>query len=178
MNKKILSFLATSLICIGANTAHAAPGYPVKNLNLRAGPDADYPLVGTLMRGENIDILGCIDGFSWCEVESAHRERGWVNASYLQTSYHNRKIDIVETRDLGILQTVIFSIDSYWDDNYSDRDFYAQRSRWEKTPPHHHDEPRGVEHRSVPAPQRYEPQRQGNNNNHGRHDTYPQNGHR
>lgn len=57
-------------------------------LNVRSGPGTQYRIVGALSNGSSVDRLRCEGrGRSrWCEIEmrSDMRERGWVNARYLQ----------------------------------------------------------------------------------------------
>ena len=57
-------------------------------LNVRSGPGTDNGIVGALANGDSVRMLGCQDVGSsrWCEIEmmTDMRERGWVNARYLQ----------------------------------------------------------------------------------------------
>ncbi|WP_206171706.1 SH3 domain-containing protein [Thiorhodococcus mannitoliphagus] len=58
-------------------------------LNVRSGPGTNYPIVGALSNGSSVYRLRC-EGQGrarWCEIEmrSDMRERGWVNAHYLQS---------------------------------------------------------------------------------------------
>ncbi|MDU8911660.1 SH3 domain-containing protein [Aestuariicoccus sp. MJ-SS9] len=57
-------------------------------LNVRSGPGAGNAIVGALGNDDRVRRLGCEDVGSarWCEIEmqTDMRERGWVNARYLQ----------------------------------------------------------------------------------------------
>ncbi len=57
-------------------------------LNVRSGPGTGNPVVGALANGDSVRMLRCQDvGASrWCEIEmmTDMRERGWVNARFLQ----------------------------------------------------------------------------------------------
>lgn len=57
-------------------------------LNVRSGPGTGNPIMGALANGDSVRVLGCEDVGSsrWCEIEmmTDMRERGWVNARYLQ----------------------------------------------------------------------------------------------
>ncbi|SNT41132.1 SH3 domain-containing protein [Tropicimonas sediminicola] len=72
----------------GGNTVrvHGVPANDV--LNVRSGPGTGNRIVGALANGDNVTMLGCqnVGNSRWCEIEmmSDMRERGWVNARYLQ----------------------------------------------------------------------------------------------
>lgn len=57
-------------------------------LNVRSGPGTGNRIVGALANGDSVRSLGCEDvgGSRWCQIEmmTDMRERGWVNARYLQ----------------------------------------------------------------------------------------------
>jgi uncharacterized protein YgiM (DUF1202 family) len=56
-------------------------------LNLRSGPGTGYPVIGALSNGTTVRLLQCAPGSGprWCEIEmmTDMRERGWVNARFL-----------------------------------------------------------------------------------------------
>ena len=52
-------------------------GYATRNVNVRAGPDRSYPLVGWLQEGTEIEIFGCLDTWRWCDIQGGVY-RGWV----------------------------------------------------------------------------------------------------
>ncbi len=63
-------------------------GVPTNDvLNVRSGPGTGNRIVGALANGDNVRMLGCqsVGSARWCEIEmqSDMRERGWVNARYL-----------------------------------------------------------------------------------------------
>jgi len=57
-------------------------------LNVRSAPGTGNRIVGALANGDSVRILDCEDvgGSRWCQIEmmTDMRERGWVNARYLQ----------------------------------------------------------------------------------------------
>lgn len=57
-------------------------------LNVRSGPGTANRVVGALGNGDTVRVLGCqnVGSARWCEIEmmTDMRERGWVNARYLQ----------------------------------------------------------------------------------------------
>ena len=67
-------------------SAGLLPGYRAivtDDLNLRGGPGAEQPLVGTLTAGTAVDLLGSAANGRWWRVASADGA-GHVNAAYLE----------------------------------------------------------------------------------------------
>ncbi len=87
-------------------------------VNVRAGPDAVFPLVTWLPANTPVSVVGCIDGRQWCDIV-AGRTRGWVRATYLAESFRNRTAPIIT-----------FSVGPYWDAHYRRRSWYSSRADW------------------------------------------------
>lgn len=60
--------------------ANAAPGVVTSNVNLRSGPGTGYDVIGTVRRGEQVDVQQCQG--SWCYIVKSGPD-GWVSANYL-----------------------------------------------------------------------------------------------
>jgi len=174
MSRKVLvalGVLGTAMLG-GASAASAADsGYVTANLNLRAGPGFDYPVVATMRAGTGVTIYGCLSGWSWCDIDW-QGNRGWAAGSYLQVMYRNYRRPITTYGvDLG-LPFVTFSFDSYWNDHYRSRGFYQQRSHFDHMPPPHGQQggppPNGnPPGNNNPPPHHYKPTNNNNNNNFG-----------
>ncbi len=67
---------------MGLGVAQAASGYSTANVNMRTGPDTDFPPVEVIPEGEPVNIRGCLDDESWCDV-IWDGQRGWVYSEYL-----------------------------------------------------------------------------------------------
>ena len=130
MRSLILTALTLSLGATLPSVADAAPGFATGNVNMRSGPSTQYPRITTLPEGVRVDIRGCMTSRNWCDVVW-RGYRGWVSASYLQSTYSQRRVPVGPRyyRPLGI-PSITFSIDRYWRDHYRDRDFYRDRDRW------------------------------------------------
>jgi uncharacterized protein YraI len=98
---------------------------------MRAGPSTEFPVVDVLPDGAPVDVHGCVNGYRWCD-ETWRDARGWVSASYLQYSYQNRYVPIVEYGPRIDLPIIEFSVGSYWDSHYRGRPWYGQRTRWSR----------------------------------------------
>ena len=99
-------------------------------VNLRAGPDSDYPRVRWLPEGTPVDVQGCLPDYRWCDV-IIEDDRGWIHARYLSYPYQNEYAPVITYGAVIGLPILGFSIWSYWDDHYRRRPWYDDRSRWE-----------------------------------------------
>ena len=110
--------------------AQAYEGYVVADISLQAGPDTEYPSITELYAGTPVDIQGCIDGYSWCDVITGE-DRGWVPGTFVQEEYDNQRVYIADYGPRIGIPIVAFSLGLYWDQHYRNRNWYGQRSQWE-----------------------------------------------
>ena len=109
--------------------AYAAEGFLVADISLQSGPDPDYPSITTLAAGTPVDVQGCIEGYSWCDVVVGD-DRGWVPGTYLEEEYDNQPVFLIDYGPRIGIPLVSFSIGTYWDAHYHNRPFYSQRTEW------------------------------------------------
>ncbi|TPG05412.1 hypothetical protein EAH75_18445 [Rhodanobacter glycinis] len=125
--------------------AYAADGYVTGNVNLRAGPAPDYPLIALIPAGTEVSVQGCTDGWEWCDV-IVYGNRGWVAGNYVEYEYQDRPVLLpAYGAQIGI-PIVTFVIGTYWDNYYRSRPFYRERTRWYQ---------RSVVRRPPPPPPRH-----------------------
>ncbi len=128
--------------CIGFAGLLALPGvtfaqqqaYTNSPVNMRAGPAGDYPIVTQLPGGVPVTVMGCISGYTWCDVVVPNL-RGWVYAGRLSYPYQGGNVPILTYGTTIGLPIVTFSIGSYWGSYYRGRPWYNQQSRWANRPP-------------------------------------------
>lgn len=129
----VLAAMASMVILAGASPAQAQParpnGYPVTNVNLRAGPGTYYPVIVVVPTHAPISILGCLGDFTWCDV-AFQGSRGWMRSIYLQGWYRGNYYALRDYAPRLGLRVVSFDIGPYWDSNYRERPFYRDRGRW------------------------------------------------
>lgn len=128
MRKFRLAAAALVAALFAPAVASAATGYVTTNLNVRAGPSTQYPVVSVFGAGSQVDVIGCTSGPGWCDVR-AGGVRGWVSANYLDLYYNSRRVHAPRYIGRVGIPTITFSIGTYWDDHYRNYDFYRHRDR-------------------------------------------------
>jgi uncharacterized protein YraI len=124
----IAAWVVAMLLPVPAQAARPN-GYPVTNVNLRAGPGTDYPVIVTVPGRAPIAILGCLADYTWCDVVFQNA-RGWMRSIYLQGFYQGYYYGLRDYAPRLGYPVVAFDINAYWNSNYRERPFYADRARW------------------------------------------------
>jgi len=143
MNRTCLFLLGVGVGLVVPGTSLAETAYTTKSVNLRAGPSRDYELVARAPAGVPVDVYGCVDDWTWCDV-SLGDDRGWVYAGNLVYPYRDRRVVILGNGPLFGFPIVTFSVGPYWDTYYRGRPWYSRRTYWaRRTPPAHWNRPSG-----------------------------------
>lgn len=137
MNRRALVSPFAALLLAAVGIASAQNAYTSRPMNVRAGPDREYPLVAQLPPGAPVNVNGCISDWSWCDV-SFDGNRGWVYSGGLSYVYQGERVPFYSYAPSFGLPIVTFSLGAYWDDYYRGRPWYSQRSVWihRRLPPH------------------------------------------
>ena len=99
------------------------------NASVRAGPDPSYPEVAQLDADTPIQVMGCLDDWSWCDVTFGDN-RGWLYSPDITYAYQGGYVPLYSyAPGLGI-PVVGFSLDVYWGSHYHNRPWYGQREEW------------------------------------------------
>lgn len=134
---KMLKLASAALMISMAGTlaAQAAPGYSTANVNMRTGPDTEFPSVGVIPEGDSVDVRGCLRDESWCDV-IWEGNRGWVYSEYLGFEHRGA---VTPLPDVGLtafsIPVVAFLANDYWQRHYVGRPWYKDRDRWAKFKP-------------------------------------------
>jgi uncharacterized protein YraI len=128
---RILAGAVLAVAMLGATAAHAAaPGYTTANVNIRTGPDTDFPSIDVIPAGDDVYVEGCLRDESWCDVRW-DGERGWVYSEYIAFDYRG---EMTPLPDVGLsvfdIPIIAFAADRYWDRYYVGRPWYKDRRRW------------------------------------------------
>jgi len=127
--KRMLFCLVPLCLALPA-LASAYGGYVVADISLQAGPDTEYPSITELPAGTPVDIQGCIDGYTWCDV-IVGEDRGWVAGSFIEEEYENQPVVIEDYGPRFGIPIVTFSLGAYWGNHYHNRPWFNERTRWE-----------------------------------------------
>ena len=60
-------------------------GTATTDLNLRSGPDPQFPVIGMIRENRSAIVLGCIEGSRWCQVD-VRGQTGWAYSQYMTLS--------------------------------------------------------------------------------------------
>jgi uncharacterized protein YraI len=125
---KMLIVLSVGLLATQAAAQEEPNGYPIADVNLRAGPGTEYPVLVTVPTDAPITILGCLEDYMWCDTIFEDR-RGWMRSIYLAGYYDGDYYLLSDyAPDLGY-QIVTFDRAAYWDSYYQDEQFYNSQYR-------------------------------------------------
>jgi uncharacterized protein YraI len=158
MRKLLTVGLASVLLAISFATS-AQDAFTTRSVNVRAGPDTSYPPVATLGGGAPVQVMGCLDDWSWCDV-AFEDNRGWVYAPYLSYVYQGARVPFYTYAPSFGIPIIGFSVGSYWDRYYRGRSWYGRRDYWERRAPQHA-RPSGPAPRSTPPSLRERSEYQG-----------------
>lgn len=143
----LLLFLLAGLPAI----AYAQWAYTAKDVNLRAGPARDYPVVARLPGGLSISVAGCLSDYRWCDVV-AGPNRGWVYAGNIVHPYQGATVPVLSYGAAIGVGIVAFSVANYWDAYYVGRPWYRQRQVWINRAPPAYRPPPPPAYRPPPPP--------------------------
>lgn len=138
MGPKILPRLGMAAVlltsCAGAWAQNAQTTSPA---DLYAGPDDSYPMVAQLDSNTPVQVYGCLDDWSWCDV-GVDEARGWLYAPDMTYAYQGGYVPLYQyAPSLGIA-VVPFSLDVYWGRYYHERPWFGQRGDWDHRRIDHH----------------------------------------
>ncbi len=131
--------IAAAVLVAGAAfapaAANAATGYTTQPTELLAGPDEDYPVIRPVGGDRRVEIFGCLNDWSYCDV-GYRSDRGWIDGRDVVVDYRSRRTSLYNAGAYVGIGFVSFSFGNYWDSYYRGRPFYRERGRWER---HYHD---------------------------------------
>lgn len=106
MNRKLLAATAFAAFAIPA-AALALPATVLTDVALRTGPGPAYPIIGTIDRQAIVEVEGCVDAATWCQV-SWNGRTGWTYASYLAHETQGRVVVLPDARTQVQVPTIVY----------------------------------------------------------------------
>lgn len=140
--------LGALLLCV-SGIASAQNAFTSRPMNVRAGPNREYPMVAQLGPGTPVQVYGCLSDWSWCDASDG-QIRGWIYAGGLSFNYQGTRVPLYSYGPSLGLPILTFSLPLYWGRYYRSRPFFSQRNSWahRRLPPHMR--PRGRTHAGPP----------------------------
>jgi uncharacterized protein YraI len=127
--KKFVACAAFTLIIGLSSVASAAPGWSSGAMNLRAGPGANYPIVAKIPARAKLDVEGCLQDWSWCNV-FWRGKYGWTSGRHVELSYQNRRVPLRDASGDIMPPVIVYNVNEYWDDHYRSMPFYGMRDQY------------------------------------------------
>lgn len=107
------------------------PAIVTTEVNMRAGPSTEFPVVDVIPDNDQVAVFGCIEEYEWCDV-GWRDTRGWVAGEYLRYRRDTGYVPLIEYGPTLGLPIIVFSVDTYWDRYYRARPWYRDRVRWSR----------------------------------------------
>ena len=119
MKRVLLPALAGALLAMTGAALADTPVSAVADLNVRAGPGPQYPVIGVLAAGQSATLSGCIENSKWCTIAEAGG-RGWIYSDYVTADFGGDRVVLTRRpADAGIAVVAPPTDDLYTDDNYT-----------------------------------------------------------
>ena len=101
----IIPAVAGSLLALSGAALADTMVSATTDLNVRAGPGPQYPVIGVLAAGQATTLKGCLENSKWCSVAEAGGD-GWVFSDYLSSDIGGKQV-ILTDRPAGAEVAVI-----------------------------------------------------------------------
>lgn len=100
---RMLALAAGALLASAAAALADTPVTATTDLNVRAGPGAQYPVIGVIGAGEGAMLTGCVRDSKWCAVDEGGRP-GFVYSDYLTADVGGSRVVIAQRpADAGVV---------------------------------------------------------------------------
>ena len=119
MKRILFPAVAGALVAMsGAALADTAVS-AVTDLNVRAGPGPQYPVIGVLAAGQSATLNGCIENSKWCTIAEAGGQ-GWVYSDYVTADFGGSQVVLTRRpADAGITVVTPPADSSDYPDTYT-----------------------------------------------------------
>lgn len=131
-----------ALLCALSCAAMAENAITTDVASVRAGPDDSYPEVTQLDAASPVEVMGCLDDWSWCDV-TFDGNRGWLYSPDITYEYQGGYVPFYTYAPAFSVPVISFTVDTYWGSYYHDRPWYRDREQWSH---------REIQHRPPPGP--------------------------
>jgi uncharacterized protein YraI len=114
--KRIFTAAVFSFALLGAAQAQTT-GIATTDLNLRSGPGPEQPQIGIIKARQKANILGCIEGSLWCQVDFRGKT-GWAYSQYMTLQAGGGRIVVREPANVANVPIVAYDGPGYREPTY------------------------------------------------------------
>ena len=101
-NFAIAATAAATLLALSGISIAQTSVSATTDLNVRAGPGPQHPVIGVIRAGQSTTLNGCLKSGKWCSVATASGE-GWVYSDYLTGDFGGTQVIVTQRpADSGI----------------------------------------------------------------------------
>jgi uncharacterized protein YraI len=98
---------ALAAVIAAPSMAMALQAVAVTDLNMRAGPGSQHPIVTTIQSNGQVEILGCLEQGQWCQV-NWQGNQGWAYSEYLAITETDERMFVPQARSVLDIPIVAF----------------------------------------------------------------------
>lgn len=102
MRKVLLPVVTGAFVALSGAAFADTSISAVTDLNVRAGPGPQFPVVGVLNTGEQAMLKGCLPDSKWCAIDESGGQ-GWVYSDYVMADFSGNRVVLTQRpADAGI----------------------------------------------------------------------------
>ncbi|RWK29483.1 DUF1236 domain-containing protein [Mesorhizobium sp.] len=91
MKRILFPAVAGALVAMSGTALADTAVSAVADLNIRAGPGPQYPVIGVLAAGQSATLDGCIQNSKWCTIAEANGQ-GWIYSDYVTADFGGNEV--------------------------------------------------------------------------------------
>ncbi|MER8390240.1 DUF1236 domain-containing protein [Mesorhizobium sp. M0166] len=119
MKRKLFPAVAGALMAMSGSALADTAVSAITDLNVRAGPGPQYPVIGVLAAGQSATLDGCIANSKWCTIAEANGQ-GWVYSDYVTADFGGSRVVLTQrpaSADIAIVTPPADSVE--YSDSYT-----------------------------------------------------------
>ncbi len=134
MKTNFLFCALVALVALSAPAKAASSATVTADLNLRAGPSTQYPVVTVVPQSAPVQLYGCNANASWCDIAYGS-QRGWASASYIRVTSDGTPVTVTPAT-VGVIGVPVVTYSRvYWDTYYPAYPWYRNWNVYYAPPP-------------------------------------------
>ncbi|MER9619056.1 DUF1236 domain-containing protein [Mesorhizobium sp. M0207] len=119
MKRILFPAVAGALMAMSGSSLADTAVSAITDLNVRAGPGPQYPVIGVLAAGQSATLDGCIANSKWCTIAEANGQ-GWVYSDYVTADFGGSRVVLTQrpaSADIAVVTPPADSVE--YSDSYT-----------------------------------------------------------